>query len=205
MVKGKKSIFSRKYLYLIAGFAAGGLLILLVRFVTYSPERVHYHANLAVYVNGQREQFKDAFYYEEVGSCTADKTMTPNQRAHMHDNINGLVHVHDHAVTWNNFFENLGWEVNPLFVKAADKLYLTDGQNKVSFILNGQAVDNVAGRVIGDRDRLLVDFGSTSSAGLQQEFAGVASTAARADASKDPAACGGGATPTFNERLRHVL
>src|SRR5450432_3603881 len=85
----------------VIGIIVGVLALLVVRYFTYNPPRVHYHANFAVYINGQQEQFKDNFYYEsEASACTATGNITPPDRAHMHDHINNVVHVHDHAVTW---------------------------------------------------------------------------------------------------------
>src|SRR5215469_16416653 len=95
----------------------GAALVLGIRFFTYKPQSVHYHANFALYVNGQREEFKGAMYYSEVQMCTSAETaMTPVERAHMHDNVNNVVHVEDHAVTWGQFFANLGWYMGPNFL-----------------------------------------------------------------------------------------
>src|SRR5436190_1007345 len=89
-------------LAIIAAVLAGALLVLAIRFINYKPTNTHYHANFAVYINGQREQFNGPTYYEEesMGSCTTDKEMIPADRAHMHDNENDVIHVHDKAVTW---------------------------------------------------------------------------------------------------------
>lgn len=115
------------------GLLLGVVVLLAIRFVTYNPPSVHYHANFAVYIDGQRELFKGPQYYQEVAACTlTDSISLPQQRAHMHDNINSVVHVHDHAVTWGQFFENLGWYIGPNFIETADgTLYGENGQNKL--------------------------------------------------------------------------
>src|SRR5665647_713896 len=103
-----------KWFLFVGGLLLGALTILTVRFVTYQPVSVHYHANFALYLNGQREAFKGQQYYQEVTTCSSTGGIAvPQQRAHMHDNANGLVHVEDHVVTWGQFFENLGWYVGP--------------------------------------------------------------------------------------------
>jgi hypothetical protein len=86
---------------------------------------VHYHANFAVYINGQQEQFKGMKYYEETAAqtCTLEKIDDPAERAHMHDNVNNVVHVEDHLVTWGNFFQNLGWGLGDDYLKTADNVY----------------------------------------------------------------------------------
>jgi len=196
----------KNWLVGLVGFLLGGLVVLGIRFFSYHPATTHYHANFAVFTNGQREQFKDAFYYEAVGaSCSADKNMTPHERAHMHDNVNDVVHVHDHAVTWGQFFMNLGWDVNPLFVKTPQTVLLADSTHKVTFILNGQVAPNIQNQVIGDKDKLLVDYGSGSQTALDQEYKIVPGSAAQYDVSKDPASCGGSAAPTFHDRLTHLF
>src|SRR5438309_6592742 len=102
----KLPFLKNKWFLFGAGFVLGVLALLVVRFATYNPPQVHYHANFALYINGQREEFKGAQYYQEVAICTTNGITIPQQRAHMHDGINSVLHVHDHAVTWGQFFEN---------------------------------------------------------------------------------------------------
>src|SRR4051812_3302898 len=106
---GVKQIINSKWFISSVCFLLGALIILAIRFATYTPEHVHYHANFAVYINGQREQYKAAKYYTETAVCSANKIATPGERAHMHESINSVIHVHDHAATWGQFFANLGW------------------------------------------------------------------------------------------------
>src|SRR3989344_5111964 len=147
-----------------AAFILGAATILAIRFITYSPEEVHYHANFAVYLNGQREQFKDMRYYEETAasSCSIEEKETPLERAHMHGNVNDVVHVEDHLVTWGNFFQNIDWGIGDNYLKTADKIYAVDDQNKLTFMLNGNKVNSVAGLIIKDEDKLLVSYGDES-------------------------------------------
>jgi hypothetical protein len=93
----KKNFFTSKWAFLIYGLLVGVLVILGIRYFTYHPHKVHYHANFGVYINGQQELFKDPTYYEEVALCNTG-TMTPQARTHMHDEEAGVVHVHDEAI-----------------------------------------------------------------------------------------------------------
>ena len=195
---------------ILAGAVIGALIILGIRFFTYKPVQVHYHANFAVYINGQREEFKGAQYYQEVAICSSTNNITiPQQRAHMHDNVNSVVHVHDHAVTWGQFFENLGWYVGPNFIETADgTMYLENGNNLLHVIINGQDYTDlspITNMLIKDRSRLLVSFGDIDSTTLQKEFNSVPSTAAHYDTSKDPASCSGSETITTSDRLHHLF
>lgn len=189
-----------------AGVVAGVVVILAIRFITYKPEQIHYHANFAVYLNGQREQFKSSMYYEEVsGSCALGTDIKPAQRVHLHDHVADVVHVHDHAVTWGDLFMNLGWSVGRDFIHTDSGIYEAGDGKQLTYIINGQSVDNIATTVIKDEDRLLIDYGNTSSQDIQKEFDGVAQTAHQYDVGKDPAACLGNAAPTPKDRLKHLF
>ncbi len=197
------------WLTAILSFVTGCLLILAIRFIDYKPaQAIHYHANFAVYINGQREVFKGPIYYEETAACSAEDKMTPAERVHMHDNVNDVIHVHDRAVTWGDFFTNLGWFVGPNYIETLDNIYVNNDDAKLSIILNGQdltGITGIANKIIGDRDRLLVSYGSEDASQLSSEFKSVASSAKQEDESKDPASCGGQAKPTFTTRFKHLL
>lgn len=193
-----------------AGIVLGVLVLLVIRFFTYSPPQVHYHANFAVYINGKREEFKGAQYYQEVSICNASTGITiPQQRAHMHDDVNGVVHVHDHAVTWGQFFENLGWYVGPDFIETTDgHLYQNDGNSVLHVIINGQdytGLTPITDMVIKDQSRVLVSYGDISDSRLQQEYKTVPSTAKHYDDTKDPASCSGSEPTNFSARLHHLF
>ncbi|MBI2588830.1 hypothetical protein HYW35_01275 [Candidatus Saccharibacteria bacterium] len=195
----------------VIGLVVGALIILGERFITYKPERQpHYHANFAVYINGQKEQFKDIFYYinaENACSATAKHKMTPYERAHMHNSVNDVVHVEDEAVTWGQFFQNIGWVVDPKIMRTPDQVFLADAQNKITFIINGEQTDKVINSLIGDKDKLLVDFGATDNQTLQKEFQMIASTAGKYDGSKDSGSCGSASQEknSWNDRLKHMF
>ncbi len=132
--------------------------------------------------------------------------MTPYERAHLHDNVNDVVHVEDEAVTWGQFFQNIGWVIDPKLVRTPDQLLLADSGNKLTFMLNGEQTDKVINSVIGDKDRLLVDFGSTDSQTLQKEFESVASTAGKYNGSKDVGSCGGASEDdSWTNRMKHMF
>lgn len=189
----------------IVGLVVGVVIVLGIRFFTYKPESVHYHANFQVFVNNQREQFADPMLYEESGAaCSEEKQMTPMERAHMHDNINDVVHVEDHAVTWGQFFTNLGWVVDAKVIETPSQVLLPDNDHKISFILNGQTMDNISNRVISDQDKLLVDYGDSGQA-VKQQYANIVNKALKYDTSSDPKSCGSHATITWRQRLAHLF
>jgi hypothetical protein len=199
-----------KWLIFTVALLLGALVILALRFAMYQPEHVHYHANFAVYINGAREEFKGARYYQEVAVCSATNGIAiPEQRAHMHDNVNSVVHVHDHAVTWGQFFENLGWVVGPDFIETdSGAKYIASDSSKLHVLINGQDYTDltpITNMVIKDQSRLLLSFGNIDVATLQAEDKTVPSTAAHDDSTNDPASCSGHDSVTVGDRLHHLL
>jgi hypothetical protein len=208
MTERAKSYLTSQWAYLLYGFLAATLIILGIRFFTYAPHHTHYHANFAVYIEGKQETFKDPQYYQEVNMCHLHNTMTPLMRTHMHNETAGVIHVHDDAVTWGQFFENLGWIVGPDFVRTRDKLYTSDDVNKLYIMLNGQdltGLTTITDQTIEDRDRLLLSFGSVDQTALNAEYKTVPNNAARFDSQKDPASCAGSEAVTIQDRLTHLF
>jgi len=189
----------------VVGLLVGAAAILGVRYVIYKPDTVHYHANFAVYVNGKREQFKGTQYYEETAAkaCTVEKVDDPAERAHMHDNINNVVHVEDHLVTWGHFFQNLEWGIGDDYLKTADGIFTPSDQSKLTFMLNGEKVESIANVIINDQDKLLVSFGASGDA--QKQYASIQNNARKYDLEQDPASCSGTHGVDAKERLKHLF
>jgi hypothetical protein len=213
MQRVKDIVFSRWFLS-VGCLLLGALVVLGVRFVTYQPEKgVHYHANFAVYINGQREAFKAPNYYEEeaVTTCSASETSetetTPMSRVHMHGNVNDVVHVEDSRVTWGNFFTVLGWNVGPSYLATRDGMYQNGSHGKVTYTLNGKVVPDISNTIINDQDKLLVNYGNQNADQVGQEYALIKNNALAADQSKDPAGCGGNHadSASMTERMRHMF
>ena len=205
-LRGHRSLI----LALTMGLLIGILGVLCIRFATYHPEQVHYHANFAVYLNGSRDEFKGSQYYQSVEVCSVDRGVTiPEQRAHMHDNINSVIHIHDHATTWGQFFENLGWSIGSNYIHTDDGTQYTESAGaKLHVIVNGQDYTNlmsIANTVIKDKDRLLVSFGAPDEVALKQEYLSVPSTAGHYDTSIDPQSCSGMDAVTVSDRLHHLF
>lgn len=208
MTKHIQFIKSR-WLLAVTCVLLGAVIILSIRFVTYKVDGVHYHANFALYINGQKEEFKGLRYYTEVEMCTLDNAIVPTQRAHMHDNINNVIHVEDDAVTWGQFFTNLGWIIGPTSIIAPDDtVYSEDNDNRLNLVLNGQDYTRLGGMqntVIKDTDKLLVSYGKVTDKNLKHQYNAIPTTAKKYDLAKDPASCGSNHSTTLRERFTHVL
>lgn len=198
------SLLHRKAVWaaILGGVVVGILAIGLVRFVGL-PKPVHYHANFAVFINGQRQQFQGPQYYQEVSAC-AEKS-SPLDRVHMHDQNGHLVHVHDNLVTWSDLFTNLGWSLNNSMIFDGKTAYVDGQGGSLHFILNGRETRSVADEIIGDQDRLLISYGADDQATLSSEFSQVESDAKRADTTADPSSCQGPEHEDVWTRVRQAL
>lgn len=175
-----------------------------LKFILYKSDSVHYHANFAVFINGQREAFKSNVYYEEAQSCSSSKD-NPKNRVHLHENINHVVHVHDQGATWGHFFANLGYTLGDSLIATRDEVYIdgVDGK-KLTFILNGQVVGLLANRTIGNTDRLLINYGVESEPDLLLRYSTVEHDATEVNRRYDPASCGG-SDNTYWRRLKRAV
>jgi hypothetical protein len=205
-----RRVLKSSWALFVIGLLLGALVILAIRFVTYKPVQVHYHANFAVYINSQREEFKGPQFYQEVAACSSTNDIhLPQQRAHMHDNINSVVHVHDHAATWGQFFENFDWYVGPDFIETDNGTkYIEDDSHKLNVVLNGQdytGLQAITNMVIKDRDRLLISYGPSDKATIDEQYKSVPASAKHYDETKDPASCAGSEKVTTQDRLRHLF
>jgi hypothetical protein len=177
----------------LIGLFVGVFVILGIRFVTYEPEaETHYHANFAVYIDGKQEQFSNPMLYEEISECSISTEEKPGERAHLHENIKDVVHVEDGAVTWGNFFQNINWNVSDKYLDTSDVLLVNTDTKKVTYVLNGEVVSDITNKVIGDKDRLLVSYGTSTKDEINEQFSSVATSAEKYNVTKDPASCSGG-------------
>ena len=191
----------------ITGILIGMLVILGIRFVSYEPPKdVHYHANFAVYVDDKQEQFSNPLLYEEISECSISTEEKPGERAHLHENIKDVVHVEDSAVTWGNFFQNINWNVSDKYLDTSEDLLVNTETKKVTYVLNGEEVSNITNKVIGDKDRLLVSYGTATKDEINKQFSTVASSAEKYNVTKDPASCSGGhSEDSIKDRLKNLF
>lgn len=189
----------------LTGLVFGLFWWIVIRSLFFFPEPIHYHANFAVYIDGQREEFSSPVYYEDTLACTQDDAQNPRGRAHLHQPQNDVVHVHDSAVTWGNFFENIGWSLGNTFMKTDTDILAANDSAELNFILNGEPTRLVAEKVISSTDRLLISYGTESDAELADLYDAITANAAEFNTLPDPASCSGQSDPSFWERLRFGL
>lgn len=206
-----KKLFKSPTFIIVLAFLLGIFWVLAVRFVLLEKTEVHYHANFGVFINGQREEFKEFTNYEEIQACSGDAGNNPKTRTHMHDQLNSIIHVHDNAATWGHFFANVGFVLGPDSIQTRNGVF-TDGVdgNKLVFKLNGQVLDgakasNLYNTSINSEDLLLISYGSGTEDVLNAENDQIVKNAAEYNQKNDPSSCSGGKPLTFSERLKTTL
>lgn len=192
-----------KHFWLVLALFIG--LLFATRFALTKDDHVHYHANFAIFINGKQEKFESPLYYEEIQSCSSENEDDPLHRAHMHENVNSVVHVHAHAVTWGHFFNNIGVGLTKNFLETGQGMYV-DGKNdqKLTFYLNGQEVDSVTNKLINSEDTLLIDYGKSDKDRLNQESSSIQNLAREANISQDPASCAGSSQSSKDKLINAI-
>jgi hypothetical protein len=200
---------SRKTFALISGGLVGIVLFGLVRLLFLpSIAPVHYHANWAVWIDGDRVDLSGSGYMEDVAACGADvANITGPQRVHMHENNHDVVHVHHQGATWGHLLQNLGWGIGSDWLYTDEGvLHREEGGRRLTFVLNGTLVPPAHNRVIGRGDRMLISFGAEDSEQLlRDQFPSVTEDAPAFDEGFDPAGCQGNASETFGDRIRRAF
>ncbi len=180
---------------LLVGLALGVFGLGAARFLWVRPaEATHFHANWAIYVDGERLDLSDQRYMEEISSCnTADGEVTPQSRVHMHECDHDVVHVHHLGVTWGHLAGNLGIGFGEGYLILNDGTRIFDGEGgRFTYILNGQVLTSAHNQLLASEDRLLINYGSESLDEIaDQRFAQVATTAGEYNMREDPATCSG--------------
>lgn len=205
----------RLVIALVSGFMLGALWLVAIRFVTFKDTRVHHHANFAVYVNGQKDEFSSSTFYEETSACSADE-IGPRTRVHLHDQKPGVVHVHDEGATWGHLFANLGYTLGNDVIKTDEGVFIdAEGVGSLRFSLNGKEIDSLANETIQSEDAVVIMYESRA---YQQQFANdlrvdplgeayrdLQKDAAEYNQKNDPSACTGTKPLTFGERLQKAI
>lgn len=202
-----KHVFSLKNLGLtLVIFILGAVSFAATRFILVEEQKTHYHANFALYINGERDLFDSFVFYEEVSACTKEYVSSPKSRVHMHDNKNDLVHVHDNAVTWGHFFSNLGYTLADGVLIRSGNVYSETSSLKFSYILNGQRVSSISDKLINSGDTLLISYGSESDESIKQKYSQISNDSLVYNEKPDPSSCSGSGKESIKDRfIRTIL
>jgi hypothetical protein len=193
-----------RWLWASAGLLMGLLLFISLRALLIKPDVTHHHANFALFKNGERDNFESFAFYEEVQGCSANDDNNPRHRVHMHNKESDTIHVHAKGATWGHFFANLGYGLTNDSIQTEKGVYI-DEQNgqHLTFILNGQEVEDISNRVIDSEDVLLVSYGDPTAA--QGQYSQIRKSAAEHNHKPDPASCSGSEDLSFQDRLKQAV
>lgn len=116
---------------------------------------VHYHAGFIVFQDGKKLDFSDIKYMHlapcvQGGKETADD---PSMKAHLHDDIGDVVHVHRAGAVWQDLFTNIKFPID---------------YTKTTGYINGQKVTAFQKTAIVKNDSLVVFIGKVDESLLSQ-------------------------------------
>lgn len=179
------------------------------RFVTLEAQQaIHSHTNFAFFANGERLDLSADEYMEDVEGCKPDYMgLQPEERVHMHNNNQNVVHLHDQGVTWGHFFANLDFTLGDQLIITDDGTrYENNETSKITFILNGKPIKSIANRLIGNADQLLISYGSESVSELmQKQFPAVEDSAKEHNEHPDPGSCSGAIEVGIWEKIKKAV
>lgn len=178
----KKILFSLIFVIVSAGVT----YILVPR-----PYMVHWHANFAVYMDGQKWDFSGPSYMEETSRCNVTEWVLPQDRIHLHDGKWDLVHVHMAASTWWDLFANLYVGLGENYLSDGyGEIYETGSGKNLYYFINGKPIDNPRNIIVESEDRLLVWYGTGTQSEVAEKFDTlVAKNAHEYNQKADPASC----------------
>lgn len=121
-----------------------------------AKKEVHFHAGFQVYENDKLLDFSDLKYMQVV-PCTADGAEIHMdeqiEKAHLHDNIGDVVHVHREGAVWSDLFKNIKYNIDPRNINIAYK--------------NGKVEQNILKSPIQPYDSIIISVGKNKLTGSQ--------------------------------------
>ena len=152
---------------------AAGLALYLKNEISIIPEPAfHEHADIAVYLNGEKFDFS-LDQYKSVTPCKVVDSGLPfidvalahggleaGDAIDLHDNIGTTVHLHEAGIAWHDFFESIQMEfADNFFVDDQGNRYEEDEERSFRLFVNNEEVETLADREIRDLDRVLISYG----------------------------------------------
>jgi len=116
LIINQYTIHMKKYVKLALGLLS--VISVLTVNVIYKPKTedyLHYHAGFKVYIDGTLQDYSDYKYMNFV-PCTEHDIKKSKQeeqieKAHLHDSVGDVVHVHRDGATWGDLFNNIKVEL----------------------------------------------------------------------------------------------
>jgi hypothetical protein len=111
------------------------------------PQIVHYHAGFHVYIDGKLLSFSDPIYMN-IEPCSVHATSGNDQeeKAHLHDGVGDVVHVHRSNAVWGDLFKNIN--------------YKFPDQKPIIAYINGQKISQIFSYPIKPYDSMFILVGN---------------------------------------------
>ena len=97
---------------MIVAFLVTVLGLAYAKLATKTGEHIHYHAGFVVYIDGVKQDYSDYKYMNFVPCSQHDEKKSAAEeqieKAHLHDGVGDVVHVHRSGSTWGDLFKNIG-------------------------------------------------------------------------------------------------
>lgn len=116
-------------------------------------EKIHYHAGFIVYVDGKKQDFSD-IKYMDIEPCNAPghevKEDDQVEKAHLHDGVGDVVHVHRDNAKWKDLFTNIAYKL----------------PDDIQGYVDGAAVENILSKPITPYESVLIVAGDAKGIDL---------------------------------------
>jgi hypothetical protein len=123
----------------------------------YDHQIIHYHAGFLVYIDGNLQDFT-ANKYMNFEFCSkipnSDNQSIQIGKAHLHDNVGDVVHVHRHGAVWGDLFINIKYN----FPKNKD----------ITGYIKGKEVKNILNYPILPNDSVILLVGNKDNVDLNK-------------------------------------
>lgn len=116
------------------------------------PDDIHFHAGFQVYRDNQPVDFS-GLEYMHLDNCSLEDEHEETdeseqaEKAHLHNNISDVVHVHRENATWGDLFINLNYEFS----------------GTVSAYVNDQSVEDFLSYPIREYDSVVIFIGEVDN------------------------------------------
>lgn len=129
-------------------------------------QKVHEHANLAIYINGTQYDLSQAKY-----QSSEEKPLDPD--LHLHDGVGHIIHKHMSGKTMGDFFKSLGMKFDSSCLELDNgQKYCNSGGQSLKFLVNGQANSDFANYEFSDLDKILISYGPANQ-NIQSQISAV--------------------------------
>ncbi len=154
-----------------------------------SQPEYHVHADIAVFVNGQKLNFSQQKYMnietcgkpgEAEQDANADLTTLAGMKMviHLHDLNGNSIHIHNANATLSMLFKGIGFDLTPTcLVDDQGRQYCNSNNGKLRVFVNDAEITDFVNYKPQDLDKILVTYGSDSDAIIRDQFTTVTNEA----------------------------